>query len=58
MKITKWCWVATQTKLGWRLKFCADKDYPVKGAIFKDVEQVKKVLGVEGKIVFVHLAEK
>jgi len=57
MRLTKWCWVAMETKKGWRLKFCADKDYPVRGALFGDEEQIKKVVQA-GKIVFVRLAEK
>jgi hypothetical protein len=56
MRLKKWCWLATETKNGWRLKFCADKDYAVTGALFTNIGQVKKVVGLE-KIVFVHLKD-
>lgn len=54
-KITKqkWCWVATQTKDGWRLKIAiGNKDIRLEGLLLVSVEEVKKV--AKGNIVFVH----
>jgi hypothetical protein len=57
MKLKKWCWMATETKKGWRLKFCADKDYPVRGALFETLEDILMVVESD-KIVIIHLGEK
>jgi len=57
MILKKWCWVATETRKGWRVKFAADKDYLLKGTLFKSVKDVEKVL-YSGKIVFVHMNSK
>jgi len=55
MKNKKWCWVATETKNGWRLKLaCGSRDYKVVG-ILLDQKSIIEVTGTRGKIVFVHL---
>ena len=55
MKNTKWCFVAKEVKGGWRLKLAyGAKDYPLSGAIFKEMEEVEQ-LTHDGKVVFLHL---
>ncbi len=54
-KITKskWCWVASETKGGWRLKLSVGKtDIRLEGLLLATPEEVKKV--AKGNIVFVH----
>lgn len=51
----KWCFVATEGEGGWRLKLAyGSKDFPVRGIIFKKMEEVEQ-LTHSGKVVFVHL---
>lgn len=53
----KWCWVATETRKGWRLKLCiGPKDYPLRGLLFESANDVAKV--ATSKVVFVHLKER
>lgn len=55
----KWCWLATETKKGWRLKLCYGlRDFNVVGFIVKDITEIITMTGRKGKIVFVHLKEK
>lgn len=50
----KWCWVATETKKGWRLKLAyGSKDYRVVGALLK--EEAIEEITQKGKTVFIHL---
>ena len=54
-KITKskWCWVAKETKGGWRLALAIGKqDIRLEGLILANENEVKKV--AKGNIVFVH----
>lgn len=53
----KWCWVATETKSGWRLKLSIGAgEYKLVGAVFSTIEEVEKITnGTDGKIVFIHL---
>lgn len=53
MKV-KWCWVATPTAKGWRLKLTMDRkgDVPLSGVLFASIEEVKRV--VRGGLVLVH----
>ena len=54
--IKKWCWVATETKNGWRLKLAyGNKDYNLKGLVLKTDEVNAITLNKIGKTVFVHL---
>ena len=57
MKFKKWCWVATEVKGGWRLKLAyGSKDFNLVGAVFKTMEEIKKILGEDGNnLVFSHL---
>ena len=51
----KWCFVAKEVKGGWRLKLAyGSKDYPVRGIIFKNMEDIEQ-LTHDGKVVFVRL---
>jgi hypothetical protein len=52
---TRWCWLARETKDGWRLYFAADKDYPVTGVLFADKKQVEVVTKGRGNTVFIHM---
>ena len=55
MQNTKWCFVATEVKGGWRLKLAyGAKDYPVKGIVFTTMEEVEQITH-DGKVVFIHL---
>lgn len=57
-KTTKWCWVATETKQGWRIKLAiGNKDFPI-SSLLLDNEQSVKTLIVRGKVVFIHLKNK
>lgn len=59
MKGKKWCWVATETKKGWRLRLAfGRKDYKLTGLLLKEESDVKAITGTKGKIVFVHLKNK
>lgn len=52
--MNKWCWVATETKKGWRLKLAyGSKDYNLKGLLLKYSEII--LITHNEKIVFVHL---
>ncbi|MBU2025170.1 MAG: hypothetical protein ABIC19_00555 [Patescibacteria group bacterium] len=54
---TKFCWVATQTKKGWRIKLCTNqKDFNVRGLLVKSENDIEKIL--KAGIVFVHLKDK
>jgi hypothetical protein len=55
----KWCWVATQTRAGWRLKLCVgSRDFPVRGLLLDSVGDVSKVTrGAPGKVVYVHMRQ-
>ena len=56
LKGKKACWVATETRAGWRLKFCVGaKDYPLRGLLLRTREDVERVASDYG-IVFVHLS--
>lgn len=58
MKEIKWCWVATETKKGWRVKLAyGSKDFRVVGLLLSQKEIIK-VTGKRGKIVFIHLKNK
>ena len=60
MKIkTKWCWLATEVKGGWRLKLCyGSKDVNLSGLVFKTIEEIEMITsGQDGKIVFIHLKD-
>jgi hypothetical protein len=49
----KWCWIATETSLGWRVKLAVGKDdIRLEGLLLSSPEEVKKI--VKGGIVFVH----
>lgn len=51
----KWCWVATETRKGWRLKLAyGSKDYKLVGFVSSQKEAIE-ITGKRGKIVFVHL---
>lgn len=51
----KWCWVATQTRKGWRLSLAVgDKNYNLSGLLLNSEEDVKKITR-KGGIVFVEL---
>lgn len=56
MKKVKWCWVATQTVKGWRLRLSIGEnpkdDVRLEGLLLEDEKEVKKL--VRGGIVFVH----
>lgn len=53
----KFCWLATQTKNGWRLKLCiGNTDYPIKGLLAKTEKDIKEIIKFGG-IVFVHLKD-
>jgi len=55
-KNKKWCWLATETKNGWRIKFCiGSKDYPLRGMLFSSTKEIYEK--VCGNIVFVHLKD-
>lgn len=57
MKLKKWCWLATETKKGWRLKLAlGNKDYNLVGALFESEKDIKKIAR-SGKIVFIHLKD-
>lgn len=51
----KWCWVATETPKGWRVKFEANGSWTLRGALFNTEKDVSRVIGTD-KIVFVHMA--
>jgi hypothetical protein len=54
----KWCWVATETRKGWRLKLSiGPRDYPVRGVLFESGEDVSRVTGKRA-VVYVHLKER
>lgn len=51
---SKWCFVATEVKDGWRLKLCIGKnDFPISGIVIKSMEDIAS-LTHDGKVVFVH----
>lgn len=51
----KACWVATQTKAGWRLKISiGPKDYPVRGLLLGSEKDVQRACGDLG-VVLVHM---
>jgi len=51
----KFCWVARETKKGWRLKASlGPRDYNLAGLLLASPEEVKKLL--KGNIVFVKQA--
>lgn len=53
----KFCWVARETRTGWRLKVCiGPNDYLLSGFLAKNPDEVKKLL--KGNIVFVHVAKQ
>jgi len=56
LKKVKWCWVATETKAGWRLKMAIGEnsktDIRLEGLLLASESEVKKI--VKGNIVFVH----
>lgn len=54
----KWCWVATETNKGWRVRLAyGSKNYNVVGLILSQKEIIK-VTGKRGEIVFIHLKNK
>ena len=53
----KACWLATETRKGWRLKLCVGPmDYPVRGLLLDSDAEVRKVMEKLGTV-FVHLKE-
>lgn len=49
----KWCWIASQTTQGWRLKLAVgNEDIRLEGLVLASLDEVKKI--VKGNIVFVH----
>lgn len=49
----KWCWVATQTRRGWRLAlWVGDQRHPVRGLLLVKYDDVVKIVG-RGKTVYV-----
>jgi len=56
----KWCWVATETKRGWRLKLCIGNkaEYPLRGLLLESQDDVAKVVAQRGKTVYMHLASR
>lgn len=57
-KKVKWCWVATETRKGWRVKLAiGNKYYPLSGLLL-DSESGVKFLIKKGNIVFIHLKDK
>lgn len=56
-RLQKWCWLARETRAGWRLTFCADRDHAVRGLLLGSEDDVKRVTG-DAPTVFVHLSER
>ena len=57
-KLIKWCWVAKETRYGWKVKFAcngSEKDFPLSGIILTSIEEVETIFGDSGKVVFIHL---
>ena len=56
----KWCWVATETKRGWRLKLCIGEraEYPIRGLLLESPEDVAQIVAQRRKTVYVHLASR
>ena len=56
----KWCWIASQTKSGWRLKLAIGEnkkdDIRLEGLLLSSEEEVKKI--VKGSIVFFQCTKK
>lgn len=56
----KWCWVATETRQGWRLKLAiGNRDYKIAGLLLASADEVEKVCGrSQGNVLYIWLAEK
>lgn len=56
IKSAKWCWIAHETKNGWRVALNIDRNrHAVSGVYFAFIKDVERVFG--GKVVFVHLKQ-
>lgn len=56
-KAHKWCWTATETKKGWRLRLdMGSRAYNLKGLLLADRKEVLSLVK-SGPAVYVHLSD-